>query len=141
MSLATLTMLSTACIVLSGASLLVGWYLIRWRRDRTAHRNAMLTATALAGLFLVFYVTRWAMFGSKPFDGTGGWRAFYLAVLVPHVLLAIAVGPMALRLIQLALWREDFAAHRRLAKVTLPVWLFVAGSGWLIYYLLYVKTY
>jgi putative membrane protein len=141
MSLGTLTMLSTACIVLSGASLLVGWYLIRWRRDRVAHRNAMLTATALAGLFLVFYVSRWALFGSKPFDGTGGWRAFYLAVLVPHVLLAIAVGPMALRLIQLAMWREDFAAHRRLAKVTLPVWLFVAGSGWLIYYLLYVKTY
>jgi putative membrane protein len=141
MSLQTLTVLSTACIVLSGASLLVGWYLIRWRRDRTAHRNAMLTATALAGLFLVFYVTRWATFGSKPFDGTGGWRALYLTILVPHILLAIAVGPMALRLIQLAMLRQDFAAHRRLARWTVPIWLFVAGSGWMIYYLLYVKTY
>ena len=93
MSLQTLTVLSTACIVLSGASLLVGWYLIRWRRDRTAHRNAMLTATALAGLFLVFYVTRWAVFGTKLFVGTGGWRVFYFTILVPHVLLAIAVGP------------------------------------------------
>lgn len=141
MSLATLTMLSTACIVLSGASLLVGWYCIRWRRDRLAHRNAMLTATALAGLFLVFYVSRWWLFGSKPFEGSGGWRALYLAVLAPHVVLAIAVGPMALRLIHLAMGRGDFAAHRRLARVTLPVWLFVAASGWLIYYLLYVKTY
>lgn len=141
MSLQTLTVLSTACIVLSGASLVVGWYLIRFRRDRLAHRNAMLTATALAGLFLVFYVTRWALFGSKLFAGTGAWRALYLAILVPHVLLAIAVGPLAVRLIHLAMVREDFAAHRRLARVTLPIWLFVAASGWAIYYLLYVKTY
>ena len=141
MSLETLTVLSTACIVLSGASLVVGWYLIRFRRDRLAHRNAMLTATALAGLFLVLYVTRWAVFGSKLFAGTGGWRALYLAILVPHVLLAIAVGPLAVQLIRMAMVREDFAAHRRLARVTLPIWLFVAASGWAIYYLLYVKTY
>ena len=141
MSLQTLTVLSTACIVLSGASLLVGWYLIRWRRERTAHRNAMLTATAFAALFLVFYVTRWAVFGTKLFAGTGGWRVLYFSILAPHILLAIAVGPLAVRLIQLALVREDFVAHRRLARITLPIWLFVAASGWLIYYLLYVKTY
>ena len=141
MSLETLTVLSTACIVLSGASLVVGWYLIRFRRDRLAHRSAMLTATALAGLFLVLYVTRWAVFGSKLFAGTGGWRALYFAILVPHVLLAIAVGPLAVQLIRLAMVRGDFAAHRRLARVTLPIWLFVAASGWAIYYLLYVKTY
>lgn len=141
MSLRTLTVVSTACIVASGLSLLVGWYLIRWRRDRAAHRNAMLTATAFAALFLVFYVARWAVFGSKPFAGSGGWRGLYFAILVPHVLLAIAVGPLAIRLIQLAMWRQDFAAHRRLARVTLPIWLFVAASGWAIYYLLYVKTY
>ena len=141
MSLQTLTVLSTACIVLSGASLLLGWYFIRARRDRIRHRNTMLTATALAGLFLVFYVTRWAMYGSKPFGGTGAWRAVYFTTLVPHIILAIAVGPLAVRLIYLALGKQDFAAHRRLARVTLPIWLFVAASGWWIYYLLYVKTY
>ncbi len=141
MSLQTLTMLSTTCIVLSGVSLLVGWGLIRWRRDRERHRVAMLTATALAGLFLVFYVTRWYMYGSKPFAGEGGWRLLYFATLVPHVLLAIAVGPMALRLIQLAQWRGDFAAHRRLGRITAPIWLYVAASGWFIYYLLYVHTF
>ncbi|MBX3028235.1 DUF420 domain-containing protein [bacterium] len=141
MSLQTLTVISTACIVASGVSLLVGWYLIRWRRDRAAHRAAMLTATGFAALFLVLYVSRWAVFGSKLFAGSGGWRVLYLSILVPHVLLAIAVGPLAIRLIQLAMWRQDFAAHRRLARVTLPIWLFVAASGWAIYYLLYVKTY
>lgn len=141
MSLQTLTTLSTSCIVLSGAALLLGWYFIRVRRDRGRHQTAMLTATALAGLFLVFYVTRWALHGSKPFEGSGAWRVLYFAILVPHVVLAIAVGPMALRLIQLALGKGDFAAHRRLARLTLPVWLFVAASGWTIYYLLYVRTY
>jgi putative membrane protein len=140
-SLQALTVLSTLCIGLSGASLLLGWYFIRSRRDISAHRATMLTATALAGLFLVFYVSRWAVYGTKLFAGTGAWRAVYFAILVPHVLLAIALGPLALRLIYLALRKRDFVAHRRLARVTLPVWLYVAASGWAIYYLLYVKTY
>ena len=141
MSLSTLTITSTTCIVLSGLSLLLGWFFIRARRDPIRHRNAMLTATAFAGLFLVFYVARWSLYGSKPFDGAGGWRVVYLATLVPHILLAIALGPLALRMIYLALRKRDFAAHRRLGRVTLPVWLYVAASGWAIYYLLYVRTY
>lgn len=141
MSLQILTTVSTTCIVLSGVSLLLGWYLIRVRRDRARHRAAMLSATALAGLFLVFYVTRWWLYGSKPFEGDGGWRVLYLTILAPHVILAIVVGPLALRLIQLAQWRGDFAAHRRLGRVTVPIWLFVATSGWAIYYLLYVRAY
>jgi putative membrane protein len=74
---------------------------------------------------------------AKPFAGTGIWRTLYFANLIPHVILAIAVGPMAIRLIQLAMVRRDFVAHRRLARVTLPIWLYVAGSGWLVYYMLY----
>jgi putative membrane protein len=140
-SLQTLTVISTACIVLSGASLLLGWYFIRARGAVTAHRNTMLTASSFAALFLVFYVTRWSLYGSKRFAGTGGWRLVYFTTLVPHILLAIVLGPLALRLIYLALRKRDFAAHRRLARVTLPVWLYVAASGWVIYYLLYVKTY
>ncbi len=141
MSLEALTIASTSCIVLSGASLLLGWYFIRGQRDRIRHRNAMLTATTFAGLFLAFYVTRWSLYGSKPFPGTGGWRLFYFANLVPHILFAMAVGPLAVRLIYLALRKRDYAAHRRLARITLPIWLYVAGSGWLIYYLLYQKVY
>ena len=141
MSLQNLTMLSTACIVLSGASLLLGWYFIRVRRAITAHRNTMLSATALAALFLVFYVTRWSLYGSKPFAGTGAWRGIYFTTLVPHILLAIVLVPLVLRLLDLSLRRRDFVAHRRLARITLPVWLYVAVSGWFIYYLLYVKTY
>jgi putative membrane protein len=141
MTLENLTLLSTTFIVLSGLSLLVGWYFIRWRKNINLHRNTMLSATAFAGLFLVAYVTRWARFGSKPFEGEGGWRLFYFVNLVPHVILAIAVGPLALYLIYLALRKRDFRAHRRLARVTLPIWLYVAASGWLIYYLLYKANF
>lgn len=141
MSLETLTLLSTICIVASGASLLLGWYCIRGRRDQGLHRNFMLAATGFAALFLAVYVTRWALHGSKPFPGHGWWKAFYFANLLPHVVLAMVLGPLAARLIHLALWRRDFAAHRRLARVTLPIWLYVAASGWLIYFLLYRVSY
>lgn len=141
MSLQTLTIVSTACIVLSGLSLLLGWYFIRARRDIVRHRNTMLTASSFAALFLVFYVLRWSLYGTKLFAGTGVWRLVYFSILVPHILLAVALGPLVVRLIYLALWRRDYQAHRRLARVTLPIWLYVAASGWAIYYLLYVKTY
>ena len=137
MTLQTLSQISTAFIVLSGASLLCGWYFIRNGRHVDRHRTAMLSATGFAAAFLVFYITRWVLFGSKHFGGSGTWKAIYLGILFPHILLAIAVGPMAARLIYLAAVREDFVAHRRLARVTFPVWLFVAGSGWVIYWMLY----
>lgn len=141
MSLEALTTVSTTFIVASGVLLLVGWALIRGPRAVAAHQAVMLAATACAALFLVAYVSRWALYGSKPFDGTGMWRALYVAILVPHVILAIIVGPLALRLIWLARTKRDFSAHRRLARVTLPIWLFVAGSGWVIYWMLYRMTF
>ena len=142
MSQELLTRLTSGSILLSGLTLLVGWLVIRRRRDHIQlHRRLMLTATALAAVFLVAYVYRWSVYGSKPFAGTGGWRSVYLAILLPHILLAIAVGPLALRMIYLAQSRRDFAAHRRLGRFTVPIWLFVSASGWVIYWLLYVKSF
>lgn len=141
MTLETLTLLSTTFIVLSGVSLLLGWYFIRGRRNMTWHRNTMLTATVFAALFLVAYVSRALIYGAKPFAGMGGWRIFYWVNLVPHVLLAIAVGPLALYLIYLALKKRDFRTHRKIGRITVPIWLYVAASGWLIYYLLYQMTF
>ncbi len=136
MTLETLTLISTTFIALSGASLLAGWAFIR-RKWVTWHRNAMLAATSFAGLFLVAYVTRWSLHGSKAFEGVGWWKVLYLANLVPHIVMALTVGPLAGRLIYLALRKKDFVAHRRLARITLPIWIYVAASGWLIYFMLY----
>lgn len=141
MSQELLTRFTSGSIVLSGLTLLAGWLVIRRRRDIQLHRRLMLTATALAAVFLVAYVYRWSLYGSKPFAGSGAWRTAYLSILLPHILLAVAVGPLALRMIYLAQSRRDFVAHRRLGRITVPLWLFVAASGWVIYWLLYVKTF
>jgi putative membrane protein len=127
---------NTALIVISGLFLGLGYFFIRQRRIQ-AHHRSMVTATVFAGLFLVVYVFRALTMGSHPFGGTGIWRALYLGILVPHTLLAIIVGPLALA----TLWRAfggRFADHRRIARITLPIWAFVAVSGWVVYVLLYV---
>jgi putative membrane protein len=137
MTLQTLTTISTTFIVASGLSLLLGWFFIRIRRDQRRHRNTMLAATAFAALFLIAYVTRWVTFGSKSFEGTGWWRTLYFVNLIPHILFAIAVGPLAVYLIYLALIQKKYRRHRRWARFALPIWLYVAASGWLTYFLLY----
>jgi putative membrane protein len=137
LDLQTLTVTSSTFIVISGLSLICGWYSIRRLKSRIWHRNFMLGATVCALLFLVFYVIRWANFGSKSFEGEGLWRVFYLANLVPHILLAMVVGPLAAYLIFLALLKKDYSKHRRLGRIVAPLWLYVAASGWLIYILLY----
>src|SRR6266545_4373464 len=85
----------TALIVISGGFLALGYSFIRARRV-TAHHRSMLTATVFAGLFLVVYVIRWVLLGSKAFPGCGAAYAVYLGILGPHVVLAIAVAPLAL---------------------------------------------
>lgn len=131
-----LPLFNTALIVISGAFLALGYAFIR-RKRVPAHHRCMLTATVFAGLFLVVYVTRWALFPTKHFEGSGTAAVVYFGILVPHLILAIAVGPLALMAISRAL-RGRFAAHRQIARITLPIWAFVAITGWVIYLMLYV---
>ena len=112
-----------------------GYWCIRQRRI-IWHRRMMLAAFGTSVLFLMSYVTYHAQVGSKPFGGTGLVRAVYFAILVPHVLLAAAVLPLAIVTLRRGLARRD-AAHRRLARVTLPIWLFVSVTGVLVYLMLY----
>lgn len=119
----------------SAVLLLLGLRAIRagaWRR----HRALMLAALGSSLLFLASYVTRLALTGTHAFQGTGPLRTFYLAVLASHTLLAAAAGPLVLRTVFLAL-RERFPAHRRIARVTLPIWLYVSVTGVLVYVMLY----
>src|SRR5438105_9168586 len=127
---------NTALIVISGLFLALGCAFIR-RRRVTAHHRSMITATVFAALFLVVYVIRAALIGPHPFRGEGLWHALYIGILVPHTLLAVAVGPMALVTLRRALGGR-FVDHRRIARVTLPIWAFVAVSGWVVYVMLYV---
>ena len=119
----------------AAACLIVGFVFIA-RKNVPAHRAAMLTAFGLSSLFLVGYLIHHVQVGSVPFQGTGWVRTVYFAILIPHILLAAALVPLAL----LTLYRGltgRFALHRRIAKVTLPIWLYVSVSGVVVYFMLY----
>jgi putative membrane protein len=129
-----LGLLAVWSIVLSGLALLLGLYFIRQRR-REAHQRSMLTATGFAALFLVFYLTRWALYGTTAYGGPEAWRGAYYALLITHTLLAALNGPLALYVIYNAL-KGRFSVHKRWARWLVPVWLYVAVSGWVIYLVL-----
>jgi putative membrane protein len=128
-------LLNTGLIVVSGIFLIVGYVCIRTRRV-TWHRRSMLTATGFAALFLVVYVTRYLVLGSKIFPGEGVSRLIYFAILIPHTIIAIAVAPLAFVTLRRALGGR-FRQHRRIARVTLPLWAYTAISGWAVYMMLY----
>jgi len=115
--------------------LVLGFYLVRTGR-REAHRRAMTAAFACSILFLVSYLVYHAEVGSVRFRGAGAVRAVYLGILLTHTLLAGAVPFLSVASIVLAL-RGRIETHRRLARVTLPVWLYVSVTGVVIYVMLY----
>jgi uncharacterized membrane protein YozB (DUF420 family) len=118
------------------ALFLAAGYLFIRRRRITAHRASMLCAFTASALFLVSYVIYHANTGSKPFPGTGPVRAVYFFILVTHVVLAAAIPPMALVTLSRAL-RGRFDRHVRIARWTLPLWLYVSVTGVVIYVMLY----
>ena len=112
-----------------------GYVLIR-RRRIAAHRACMIAAFVAASLFLITYLIHHARVGSVPFHGAAWLRPVYLGLLVPHIVLAALVVPLALTTIHRTR-RGRFDRHRRLARVTLPIWPYVSVSGVLVYVLLY----
>lgn len=120
---------------LSTVLLLTGYTLIR-RRRFLAHRNVMVAALVSSTLFLTSYLVYHAQVGSVRFPGTGAARAIYLAILLTHTVLAATVPVLA----GITVWRafhQDFARHRRIARVTLPIWLYVSVTGVVVYWMLY----
>lgn len=112
-----------------------GWWLIR-RRRRDAHRRLMLAAFAASTLFLVGYLTYHFQVGSVRFTGQGAIRVVYFALLLSHTLLAALVLPLVLLTLSRGL-RGRFEAHRRIARYTIPIWLWVSVSGVVVYWMLY----
>ena len=135
MNVDALPHLNAALNAASTVLLVTGWILIKQRRIEQ-HRGCMIAAVAMSSLFLLSYVIYHANVGSKPFPGTGLIRTIYFAILIPHVILAAAVLPPILITFTRGLRRDD-ARHRRLARKTLPVWLFVSVTGVIVYLMLY----
>ena len=120
---------------ISGILLTIGYVQIRQRKI-TAHKNCMLAAFGVSVLFLICYIIYHANTGSKPFTKQGWIRPVYFTILISHIILAFVIVPLALRTLYLA-WRERFEQHRRIAKITFPIWLYVSVTGVIIYLMLY----
>jgi len=135
MNIDVLPHLNAALNAASAVLLVTGWILIKQRRIEH-HRGCMIAAVAMSSLFLLSYVIYHANVGSKPFPGTGLIRTIYFAILIPHVILAAAVLPPILITFTRGLRRDD-QRHRKIARKTLPVWLFVSVTGVIVYLMLY----
>ncbi len=120
----------------SAVLLWLGWRAIRGGH-RERHRALMLSALGTSALFLAGYLTRVALTGTHRFPGTGLLRGAYLALLGSHTILAAVALPLVLRALWLA-WKGRFESHRRVARVTFPVWMYVSVTGVVVYVMLYV---
>ena len=128
--------LLNACLNATSAALLsAGWVFIR-RRRVTAHKICMVSALAVSILFLVSYVTYHSLAGSRPFGGVGWIRVIYFPMLLSHIVLAAVIVPLALTTVYRAR-QGNFARHVRIARWTLPIWLYVSVTGVLVYWMLY----
>ncbi len=115
--------------------LAVGYLFIR-RGHMRRNRACMLTAFETSALFLTSYLIYHAKVGSVPFQGTGAIRIVYFTILITHVVLAATILPLALLTLSRAL-KAQFDRHRRIARWTLPIWLYVSVTGVVIYVMLY----
>jgi putative membrane protein len=141
MSLADLPALNAGLNALSAIFLGLGYYFIR-RRNQPAHRNCMLAAFVTSILFLGCYLAYHSYLalslhrGPTVFRDPAWFRPVYLAILLTHTVLAVVIVPLALLTLSRAL-KQRFEAHRKIARWTWPLWMYVSVTGVVIYLLLY----
>ena len=124
---------------LSGILLTIGYALIRSRRIEM-HRRCMIAAFITSSLFLVCYLVYHAQVGSVRFPRQGFVRPLYYTILITHVTLAFSVPPLAIVTLSRGL-KGRYPQHRRIARWTFPIWLYVSVTGVLVYVLLYQPTW
>jgi uncharacterized membrane protein YozB (DUF420 family) len=135
LTLADLPALNAILNATSAVFLVTGYVMIR-RGHRLAHKRCMIAALITSALFLMSYVIYHANMGSRPFPGLGLARVIYFAILITHVVLAATILPLALMTATRGL-RSQFDRHVRIARWTLPLWLYVSVTGVVIYLMLY----
>ena len=114
--------------------LVIGYILIR-KKKRQQHKNIMLTAFGTSAAFLVSYVI-YHWFKSGPKQYTGAFTEIYSFILITHIILAAIIIPLALITLYRG-WSDQLKKHRKIAKITLPLWLYVSVTGVVIYWMLY----
>lgn len=135
MSVTDLPALNATLNAISFVLLTTGWFMIKSGR-RQAHKRCMIAALVMSAAFLTSYVIYHLEVGSVPFQKTGWIRTLYFLVLIPHVILAAAIVPMILITVSRAL-SNRFDKHKKIARWTLPLWLYVSVTGVIVYLMLY----
>lgn len=138
---ASVGILPSVNATLNGAAsifLALGYVFVR-KRKLAEHKACMLTACGVSAAFLVTYLMHHARAGSVPFTGTGPIRTVYFAILIPHIVLAAVIVPLALLTVYRG-WTGRYELHRRVARWTFPLWMFVSISGVVVYFMLYHLT-
>lgn len=135
MTVADLPALNATLNFISFILLVTGYVFIR-QKQWQKHRACMIAALVMSGLFLTSYVIYHAQVGSVPFKGTGLIRIVYFAVLIPHVILAAAMVPPVIITVSRGL-SAKYDQHRRIARWTLPIWIYVSITGVIVYLMLY----
>ena len=132
------SVLPTVNAILNGCSglLLIAAFVFIKQGKITWHRNTMLAATALSILFITSYLTYHYNAGSTLFQGTGGIRYLYFAILLSHTVLAMVNLPMVIITLKRGL-AGVYPKHRKIARITLPIWLYISITGVIIYMMLY----
>jgi len=119
----------------SGLLLLAGFYFIS-RRRITAHLRCMTSALVVSCIFLISYLIYHYNHGSTRFMGQGLIRPVYFSILLSHTILAVVIVPLIIVTVGRA-WRGDFMRHRKIARWTFPLWLYVSVTGVIVYLMLY----
>lgn len=122
---------------LSAICLLSGYYFIKkFPRDEKRHKTCMFSALIFSTIFLIGYLTFHYHHGSTKFPDLGWVKTVYLIILVPHIILAAVMVPMIIMTFNYAL-RGNFEKHKKWARITFPVWMYVSVTGVMIYLMLY----
>jgi putative membrane protein len=124
---------------LSSIALCIGFYFIK-QRNQPAHRNSMLLAFCFSALFLMSYIVNHALHGDTHFPGHGLIRGIYLSILASHIVLSIVALPLVLVTFFLSLTGR-FPVHRRVARYTFPIWLYVSVTGVVVFAMLKAYAY
>lgn len=118
------------------ALLLLSGYIAIKKNHRDLHRNLMIAALVVSAAFLTSYLTYHFHVPSKKFPNLGIIKTIYLLILIPHIILAAGMVPMILKTFWHA-YKKDWVKHRKIARLTFPIWMYVSVTGVIVYFMLY----
>jgi putative membrane protein len=138
MSVSDLPAVNASLNGLATVFLALGFIFIK-RGQKVAHRNCMIAAVVTSAVFLIFYVLHKILVRGvhTPFGGEGAIRTVYYVMLISHILLAMAIVPLVLITLNRGL-KERWEHHKKIARWTWPIWMYVSVTGVLVYFMLYV---